>query len=280
MKGKLIIYDANCKVCLGLRDLMLAFRLIEGSEARAYQKLDPEVKQQVNPANFRNEMALIDNDGGATLYGAVGVAFIFSEKLPPLKYLFRIPFFFRLFRFLYKTLAFNRYIIATPKHSFISCDCYPESVLKFRLSFLVITYALSVFLTALFGISVREMVGVATLMAAGQMLLIAGTGWVLQMLLTFFFLERAVWLEYLGHLGSIMVAGLLVLVPGIAFNLLTGIFWLPVPLLSVVVSSGLMLYLHHQRAKYLGISISWTISWFILLQTTATFWVINFDYKF
>ncbi|WP_114783560.1 DCC1-like thiol-disulfide oxidoreductase family protein [Botryobacter ruber] len=276
MENKLIIYDGNCKVCVGLRDLMLVLGLVEQQECLAYQQLKPGLKAHVNPDRFRNEMALIDTGGGETLYGAEGVSFIFSEKLKLLKPLFRFKLFFRLFRFLYKTLAYNRYAIATPKAPAIACDCYPEAATKYRFAYIALAIAFSVLLTALFGISVHEVLQAGPFAAAVQMLLMAGTGWVIQLMAAALLLERQQALEYAGHLGTIMVAGLLVLVPAMSFYFIGGILFYPLPVLSVLCSSGLMLYLHHHRVQYLGLSQRWTVQWFFLLQVTALLWLLYF----
>jgi len=86
-------------------------------------------------------------------------------------------------------------------------------------------------------------------------------------------------LEYIGHLGSIMVVGLLILVPSMLFSALSGIATPWVPAINVMFSSFYMLYLHVNRVKYLELSQEWTISWFLLLQSTALFWIYIFHIK-
>jgi len=278
MENKLIIYDSNCKVCVGLRDLMLALRLVKVEECVAYRRLEPQFKQLVSAERFRNEMALIDTRGGTTLYGAEGVSYVFADKIKLLQLLFRFRPFFLLFRFLYKILAFNRYVVATPRQQSITCDCYPEAATRYRIAYISLAVFLSVFLTALFGASVHEALGVKPAAGAVQLLLMAGTGWVIQILIAALSLERQQALDYVGHLGTIMVAGLLVLVPSMAFYFITGIRFYPFPVLSVLCSSGLMLYLHYHRTLYLGLPQRWTAQWFLLLQLTAFLWLLYFHF--
>lgn len=76
----MIIYDSNRQVCVGLRNTMLALRLVERQECVAYRSLAPPLSQQVSAERFRNEMALVDTRGGATLYGAEGVSFVFAGE--------------------------------------------------------------------------------------------------------------------------------------------------------------------------------------------------------
>lgn len=277
LENKLIIYDSNCKVCSSLRDVVLKITPIREEKVKAYMELSPELSSKVDSDKFKNVMALIDTDGGETIYGAEGIAYVFSSQLKALDFLLRFKPFYYLFTRFYKIQAYNRYIIATPKSNF-KCDCFPDRVVRYRVAYIVITLLISVILTSLFGISLRSFfIGTSPVEASIQMLLMAGTGWILQIILAMLLLKEKA-LDYIGHLGSIMVVGLLILVPSILFHFITGIENIYLPALSVLLSSGYMLYLHIHRTKYLEISQWWTLSWFLLLQTTAAFWVYYFHF--
>jgi hypothetical protein len=278
LANKLIVYDSNCKVCSSLRDVVLKLTSIPEEKIKAFRSLDEDLSKHVDPDKFRNVMALIDTTTGNTIYGAEGVAHIFSSQYKILDFLFRFKILFRLFSFFYKTQAYNRYIIATPKSKF-KCDCFPDRVVKYRLSYIAMTLLISVLLTALFGISLKTLFpNMSNVEAATQMLLMAGTGWVLQILLAIVVLRDKA-LDYIGHLGSIMVVGLLILVPSILFAAFTGVVTPWLPAISVMLSSAYMLYLHIHRVRYLELSQGWTISWFLLLQSTAVFWIYIFHLK-
>lgn len=258
-----------------MRDAVLKFTSIPESKIKAYKDLNENLSKQVDAEKFKNEMALIDTNGGETIYGADGIAYIFSSQLKVLDFLFRFKPIYRLFDFLYKTQAYNRYIIATPKSNF-KCDCFPHRVVKYRISYIIITLIISILLTALFGISLKNFfTHISSSEAAIQMLLMAGTGWVLQILLAIIWLRDKA-LDYIGHLGSIMVVGLLMLVPSMIFYVVSGILIYWVPAISVILSSGCMLYLHVKRVKYLELSQAWTTSWFLFLQSTALCWIYFF----
>lgn len=275
LTGKLIIYDSNCKVCSALRDFVLKFTTIPDEKVKAYNTLDEDLTSHIDTEKFKNVMALIDIEGGNTIYGAEGVAYIFSSQYKVIDFLFRFKPMLRLFSFFYNTQAYNRYIIATPKSKF-KCDCFPDRVVKYRISYIVMTLLIAILLTALFGTSLKNYFeDVSNVEAAKQMLLMAGTGWVLQILLALVNLRDKA-LDYIGHLGSIMVVGLLILVPSILLHALTDIKTPWIPALSVMLSSGYMLYLHINRVRYLEISQGWTISWFLLLQVTALYWIYFF----
>lgn len=278
LDSKLIIYDSNCKVCSSLRDVVLKFTSIPEEKIKAFKDLTPDLIPHVDPQQFRNVMALIDTATGTTIYGAQGIAYIFSSQYRLIDYLLSFKAIFNLFNFIYKTQAYNRYIIATPKSKF-KCDCFPDRVVRYRISYIMMTLLLSVFLTAMFGLSLRHFLnGISASEAVIQMLLMAGSGWVLQILLATTILKDKA-LDYIGHLGSIMVVGLLILVPWMLLHAATGILIPSLPAVSVMISSGYMLYLHIERVKYLEMSHGWTLSWFLLLQSTAAFWVYLFHLK-
>src|SRR5690349_11912884 len=172
----LIIYDSNCKVCSSFRELVLKFTSIPEAQIKAYADLSPDLSTRISVNEFRNVMALIDTKGGDTIYGAEGIAYIFSSQYRVIDFLLGFRPVLKLFSFLYKTQAYNRYIIATPKSKF-KCDCFPDRVVKYRISYIVLTLLIAVLLTAMFGVSLRNFAGgISPSAAALQMILMAGTG--------------------------------------------------------------------------------------------------------
>lgn len=261
-----------------MKEVIVRITSIPASKIKAYKDLPSELNAKVDLVRFKNEMALIDLDGHSTLYGADGVAYIFSSRYKLAEWLLKIKPLFILFRFLYRLQAYNRYIIAAPKSKF-GCDCFPDKHPFYRKAYIGIAFSISILLTMLFGVSLTSFFDhLSRGDAAVQMLLMAGTGWTLQLALASLFLQEKK-LDYAGHLGSIMVAGLLILVPWMVFKWITGIEIMFFPMLSVAASSLTMLYLHIHRVKYLQISQGWTISWFLLLQSSALFWVYFFYFK-
>jgi len=69
-----------------------------------------------------------------------------------------------------------------------------------------------------------------------------------------------------------MLAGVLVLLPGLACVWLPDTFFFPVIGLNVLISSSLMFYMHYKRAAAIGLRFGWTLLLFINLICTAAFW--------
>jgi hypothetical protein len=258
---KIIVYDSNCKVCSSLKDVVLRFTAVPGSKVVAFKDLDHTLVKHVDPEKFRNVMALIDLHSGETLYGAHGVSYIFSSQYRVADILLGFKPFFALFAFLYKTQAYNRYIIATPKSNF-SCDCFPDRVIKYRLSYIGISILISMVLLIFFGSSLHQssadpaMIHPAVFIAS-----VVATALLFQVILAAIAL-RSIALDYIGHLSSMLVAGALVLFPFILWNVFAVNTFTWITVSGLIISFGTMLYLLSARVRYLGLSHAWTFSWF------------------
>ena len=130
---------------------------------------------------------------------------------------------------------------------------------------------LAIFITAAFGYAISPLGAISPTDGAMHMLLIAGTGWVLQLLLARFLL--ATWKPYAFALGPVMSLGVLLLLPAtIGFVFLKwDAVW--IPLLSVACSFSAMLFFHHQTIRKLTLPKVWTQWWFYSLFSTAIAWM-------
>lgn len=150
--------------------------------------------------------------------------------------------------------------------------------LKYRIIFMVFAVLISALITFLFGRSAAPYVSVDQFSGGWQMLLIAGTGWIVQAVMVIL-LKRENKLEYLDHLSVVMIIGVLILLPGIVLSSLTDYqYWLT-PVISILLSSGIMLWQHLKRVDHIKASQVWTMSWFLALQLTAWMWVYLFYLK-
>lgn len=117
--------------------------------------------------------------------------------------------------------------------------------------------------------------GLSGMEGAKQSLLMAGTGWVIQMLLALAFM-RVPPMEYVDLIGKIMRTGVLILSPMIVWGFLEGPVWPAIPVLNVAASFGYMLYKHVTESREAGISFGWTISWMVSLWLGAGIWMLAF----
>lgn len=273
---KLIIYDGNCGLCLNSKRLLTKLRIIPESKCMNYHLLEPRLSDKINLEHFKYEMALIDDQSDRTVYGLEAVLQIFAAKAGFLKAIKPGSALFGLLNFVYHTISYNRYFLF-PRKSRFACDCDPPFVMKYFLRWVVMGILLAMAVSAAFGATVASVFEKPVADMAGEMLLVVGAGWGLQMLLSRLFMSREQMQDYWRHLVLVMVLGVLVLIPCVL------LFWLPsaflsvFALISVLVSSTLMAIMHFCRVRYMGLSQAWTLSWFLSLQACAVYFAIQFN---
>ncbi|MEM6726830.1 MAG: hypothetical protein AAF598_22520 [Bacteroidota bacterium] len=101
--------------------------------------------------------------------------------------------------------------------------------------------------------------------------LIAGTGWLLQLVLAVVLLRGDLRADYIGYLLTVVMSiGLLILVPYIiaSFFIQDLPYWIPI--VFIVFSFMVMLYRHLIKVAFLELSQWWTLSWVLLLWIPST----------
>lgn len=272
LENKILIYDDTCPMCAAYSSAFVKYGFLNRRLAFS------ELKEQsfvsgINLERARQEIPLADLSGGKTVYGMDALVLILSGKFSFVKQLMRIKPMYWFLKKLYATISFNRRIIIPPKNSKISCDCAPDFNLKYRVVFILFAILFSSLVSWWFGEIVAAYFGRNG--GGYQMLLIAGTGWALQILLAISILKHQR-MDYIGHLSVIMIIGVLLLVPGNILSLITNYQYAIIPAISVCISSGVMLWQHSRRTAHLQLAQAWTLSWFLLLQATALFWAYRF----
>ncbi|QHT69920.1 hypothetical protein GXP67_26380 [Rhodocytophaga rosea] len=275
LPNKAIIYDDQCPACKLYTTGFVKWGLLEQNNRIPFTKIiDSDKVSQLDLQHSRHHIPLIDLTGGETLYGLDALVFLLSQKIPFLKTLLRIKPIYSFFSGFYNIISYNRRIIIpvhTPASGF---DCAPDFSLRYRLYFIALAVSIASVITYAFGDSLSHF----SLSGIGgmDMLCIAGTGWVLQILMalcvTLPFQPRQR-INYIAHLGVIMIMGVFILLPGICLSALTAYQYPLIPTISVVISSSIMLWQHISRVRHIQLSQGWTIGWFLILQITAAFWL-------
>lgn len=133
MEDRSIIYDGACTLCIRSKNMLLAWGIAKKDRVWAYQEMPDQYISLVDYERFRNEMALIDLNGGATLYGPDAIAYLLSAKSFLFRFLFSIGPLKRLFAFFYKIVALNRTAIMVPRIHKVRCtSCEPETPPEYR----------------------------------------------------------------------------------------------------------------------------------------------------
>jgi hypothetical protein len=157
----------------------------------------------------------------------------------------------------------------------ISLDRYLPRPLRVLLPFAP-CMLLAVSVTMLFGAGLAPYFpGLDAAQGAGQMLLIAGTGWAVTALLALALLgENRI--AYIHAMGDVKHTGVMILLPATVLMLVAGAVspWFAV--VSVALSSSMMLRKHIRLMRGLGIPSWMNAVWLGSLWTTALAWVFFF----
>lgn len=275
LENKLVVYDGNCGLCSRLAIVLKKKKIIPSDKLEAYENLTEELRNKIDPKRFTREMAVIDTGSGSTLYGLEAVMHTFSIKFPFLSRIRKNSFLFRILLFLYRNIAFNRYIIFRPL-SLLKCDCEPPLNKFYRITYFITLAGFAVLVSSLLGISLGKHVGINNTESIYNALLITGSGWAVQILLAFILLKQESFYNYLGHLATIMAVGASVMLPGLLLIRVPANIYFVILVLSTIISSSIMFHMHYWRALFLKKHLLWTMSWFLLVYTGAIFWILVF----
>ncbi len=268
---KLLVYDGDCPLCQAASAAFVRLRLVGEADSRPFQGFQGEVRERLLDAGIHNEMAVLDPASGDIRTGPAGILWLLRETwLAPLARLLDRPLFRGTLERLYHLVASNRRILTPPKSN-VTCACDPDPRPGYQIALTVLLLTFALGMTALFGAAVATGTGLTTpARGAFQMVVAAGSGWVL-LFLAALTLPSEVRLPFLGHLGMVMAAGLLVLVPSMLLSLAPPGPWPAVIFgVSVAVSFTLMLRMLGRRLRYLDLSRAWLAGWTAALWAGAT----------
>lgn len=269
---KLLIYDSTCPMCSAYSKAFVRHGLLNNRMAFSDLNDQPFISG-IDLQRAKQEIPLVDLSTGKTIYGLDALILILAGRISLIGKIMQIRPLYWFMKRGYATVSFNRRIIIPAKKEKVMCDCSPDFNLKYRLVFIFFAICFSSLISWWFGVSLAAYFN---LNGGGyKMLLIAGTGWLFQMLLAGCVMKHNR-IDYFGHLSVIMITGVLLLVPGNILSMLTGFQYIIIPAASVCISSSVMLWQHIRRIKHLQLTQGWTLSWFLLLQLTALFWACIF----
>lgn len=133
---------------------------------------------------------------------------------------------------------------------------------------------IAVVVTAAFGSAFATLFHEAMLPGAGKMLLMAGTGWILLLVLAQLRLTDTPRAAYIHRIGQLIRDGVLFLIPAtlwIHFGIESE-FDLPFALLSVGSSFSYMLIRHLRIVRQIQMPRHWNLIWLASLLGTAAAW--------
>lgn len=274
---KALIYDNECPLCAAYSAAFVRLGLLRSEERIPFAALDQqEFIARLDASRQGNEIPLVDLAGGETLYGLDVLLHLVGRRWPFLSRAASVRPLYWLLKKVYALISYNRRIILARNFCSNRHNCAPSYNFRYRLAFIVFAALFSVFITFLFGQSFSKTTPAAAFLPGLRMLVVCSPGWILTLAAAVLFLQKDR-LEYAGHLATLQITGVLVLVPAIIVSpFLSPLAGMLFCLVCVVCSSALMLRGHYRRIKLLGLSQAWTIAWMTFMQGSAAAAVIFF----
>jgi hypothetical protein len=273
---KALIYDDDCPLCISYTRAFVKLGILAPEERVPFSKLRSDLHQQIGRRGQGNEIPLVDLNGGETLYGVDALLCLLSRRWPWIGKLFGSRALYRPTRALYALFSYNRRVIFANETCSVHGGCGPDFHTGYRLGFVVFAALFSALISWLFGNAVQQSTG---LFSGMEMLLICGAGWAIVMLAEAVIRRVANGetlhtpgsglLTHFGHLATLQIIGVLILVPSIIIAPFTGTAGIVLLAASVACSSFVMLRGHIRRMRIIGASQWHTAGWFVSLQASA-----------
>ena len=268
MKQRLVLlYDDHCPLCQWYSACFVQLGLLPDDGRQALGSYSPATHlPQPDMQRAQHEIPLVDAEANTVRYGIDALLTILEQRYAGLVRVARFPFVYAALQALYAFISYNRRIIAGA--SACTGACRPDYHAGWRLTWLVFCITWAVILTMWAGHLVGE-VWLGTGLSVGVSLAAIGGGWLLYML-SLVHLPRQQAVDYLGHLGTMMLVGVLLLVPAClcATLIATNSRWRWCG--SVLLSFGTMTAMHWRRLRACGLPVWRLYLWVACLLLTAS----------
>lgn len=260
-----LIYDSDCPLCKAYTGAFQQQGLLQPDERLSFADAEKNgILKQVDFKRARHEIALVHSRTGNVSYGIDALSYILARKFPRLVPLVQLPVIKPVLLLLYKFISYNRRVIPVPV---VSNEKYsPDLNVPYRVAYLVFAGAIATVISYLLGIHTGWLFS-GSADPGWQMVLTVGTGWMLQLIFSRLMLGAVTWWHYAGNLFTVMLTGVLLLLP---FLWLNHFIVLPVwaVWVAIALSQLVMCYQHWMRIRALHLSPGLFFSWWIFLAVS------------
>jgi predicted DCC family thiol-disulfide oxidoreductase YuxK len=255
LNNYLILFDAECPMCIAYTKAMVATGVLEDNGRAAYQHIAADACPIVDRQRAVNEIALINQTTGEVTYGIDSLFKIFGTILPILKPFFAFTPFVWLMRWAYAFLSYNRRVII-PAGAADNYALQPSFKLHYRIAYLLFTWVATAYILTAY---VHLMTGLIPLGTPYREYLICGGQLFFQGAIISIINKDQLW-AYLGNIMTVSFVGSLLLLPALLMS-----HWLTIaPMYYGVyffMVAALMFLEHFRRTKLLKLGWALTISW-------------------
>lgn len=130
---KAIIYDSSCPMCRWYTDEFVKAKLLDQHNRIAFAELENKgLVDKIDLDRSRDEIPLVDLDGGETRYGIDSLVYLLAPRFPFIPRFLAIRPINWFFRHLYKFVSYNRRVMAPGRKVEQQYDCTPHFDWKYR----------------------------------------------------------------------------------------------------------------------------------------------------
>jgi hypothetical protein len=261
---KIMIYDNHCPLCRWYTGEFVKQGMLTENGRLAFEDASEETFQKLDLVKSRHEIPLLDVNGGATLYGLESLKYMLGLKFPKLIQILNFQPMYKLTKGFYSLISYNRRVISGSNEQGKNFNCEPDFNLFYRLLFVSLTIIMASFSAILLA---KELLDAELITNVRAFLPAMGLAWIATAIIARISLNFKNWIDYIGHLGSILAVGVFLFLPWLVFH---SFFANPnaiILLVGVGISSFMMIKEHFRRIKNYKmpflLNILWLASWIL-----------------
>jgi predicted DCC family thiol-disulfide oxidoreductase YuxK len=151
---KTILYDDNCPLCCWYTDAFVQTGLLtpDGRQSFTNTKLE-HLEDRLDLARSKDEIPLLDDAGGPTLYGIDSLLYLLGQRWPWMPKIARLAPINWFLRRLYKLISYNRRVIVAKETPAGAFDCSPQFNYFYRYVYILLTLLVGASGLLAFGLS-------------------------------------------------------------------------------------------------------------------------------
>jgi predicted DCC family thiol-disulfide oxidoreductase YuxK len=259
---KIMIYDSHCPLCQWYTGEFVKQGMLTENGRLAFEDVTEETFQKLDLVKSRHEIPLMDANGGETLYGLDSLKYMLGLKFPKLIQILNFQPMYKLTKEFYSLISYNRRVISGSNEQGANFNCEPDFNLFYRLLFISLTMIMASFSGILLA---KELLNAELIDNVQVFLPAMGLGWIATAMTARVFLDFKSWMDYIGHLGSILAVGVFLFLPWLVFFNLFANPSAIILFVGVGISAFVMIREHFRRIKNYKmpflLNVIWLVSW-------------------
>ena len=271
-----LLIDKNCPMCSIYSSAFTRVGWIDSNCTLPYQSMEASAIKEIDQHKARNEIAMIDLESKKVSYGVESLIAIVMQNYPRLRQFVALPIIYKPLTVLYKSISYNRKVIAPAKLSSNERPCNPDFNLSYRWMYILFVATATAFIVNNFTAQLFPHFGWPHNLTTELAICFGQIMWQAIAAQLIIGQDKT---NYLGHMSTVSMMGALLLLP-ITLLLTLVSFSVYVKLLLFFSVIGFMFFEHIRRCNLLGISSWMTVSWVVYRVCALTTLILLIHFNF